>query len=220
MYQHMSVEQTPIPLPVGKVVCVGRNYHDHIKEMSSAIPDSPLLFMKPNSAICHLDNDIQIPTHLGECHNEIEVALLIRERIERDSPLCLAQQVWGVGIALDLTLRDIQLQAKQKGLPWEAAKSFDRSCPVSAFVEFSVCQLPLRFSLDVNGDVRQQGCTSDMIFSFEALLSATKALFTLEPGDIVLTGTPAGVGPLLPNDQLNVNLHELISVTTKVVPWP
>jgi len=219
MYKHRTTDSLPIDLPAGKVVCVGRNYHDHIKEMASSVTRHPMLFMKPQNALCDFSGDIAIPTHHGECHNEIEVALLVKEKIDRHSKIDMAEQIWGIGLGLDLTLRDIQREAKEKGHPWESSKSFDNSCPVSEFVPFDQVSLPLNFSLQINDVERQAGRTSDMIFDMPSLLAAIASVFTLLPGDIVLTGTPAGVGPLYPNDRLEATLEGYLSTRARVIPW-
>ncbi|MFC3094965.1 fumarylacetoacetate hydrolase family protein [Alteromonas sediminis] len=216
MYKHITTNREAIGLPVGKVVCVGRNYHDHIKEMASSVTDAPLLFMKPTSAMCHFDTEIAIPQEKGECHNEIEVALLIKDKVDRHTEIDMPSQVWGVGLGLDLTLRDIQAAAKQQGHPWEAAKSFDNSCPLSGFVPFADIRLPLRFSLRINNQEKQSGSTEHMIFGLRELLSAIASSFTLLPGDVVLTGTPSGVGPLFTGDKLQATMDNYLNATASV----
>ena len=218
-YQHQTLQGTPIPLPAGKAVCVGRNYADHIAELNNATPSEPILFIKPVTALCDAKQPVEIPTDQGACHNEIEIALLI------DKPLCRAdaeqasQAIWGIGLALDLTLRDLQSQLKQKGLPWERAKGFDGACPVSAFLPMA--HFPnlqdLGFALEVNDEVRQQGHTSHMLWPIIQLLCEISHTFTLLPGDIVLTGTPKGVGPLNPGDRIRMSLADSMVVLTDVV---
>ncbi|WP_218355281.1 fumarylacetoacetate hydrolase family protein [Alteromonas lipotrueiana] len=219
MYQHLDSQGSPIALPAAKVVCVGRNYLDHIQELNSQMPSEALLFMKPKAALCHMHQPINIPADKGECHNELEVAVLINKPLKNADEAQAVQAIWGVGLALDLTLRDVQSQLKKSGQPWERAKAFDSSCPVSNFVprsQFSDLQ-NLDFWLTVNDKVRQQGNTSAMMRPVAALLAEISAEFSLEPGDIVLTGTPKGVGPLAHNDTITVCLSSEIEITTSVV---
>lgn len=218
MYQHKNIQGEVISLPTGKVVCIGRNYLDHIDEMKSEVPAEPLLFMKPKAALCDLTKPLVVPKDKGECHNELEVAILLGKPLVNADIDSVGDAIWGVGLALDLTLRDVQASLKAKGQPWERAKAFDFSCPVSGFIPVSrVTQLQdLHFSLHINDEVRQQGNTSMMLHSIAALIAHMSTVFSLEAGDIILTGTPKGVGPLLPSDRLTVSLHDHFDITTKV----
>lgn len=133
-YRH-RIDGIEVGLPVGKVVCVGRNYAAHARELDNPVPSEPVLFIKPNTAIVNLADPIAIPTHLGQCHFETEMSILIAEELKAGCDELQARQaIAGVGLALDLTLRDLQQQLKDKSLPWEKAKSFDGACPVSDFV--------------------------------------------------------------------------------------
>ncbi len=224
MYQHTDNAGDVIDLPVNKVVCVGRNYQDHISEMNKQFKPADngniLLFMKPRNAICAMAEPIKIPTDKGECHNEIEVALLLQHRLcnckdEKEAK----RAIWGVGLALDLTLRDIQLSLKKAGQPWERAKAFDGSCPVSAFIHKSQFQSlsDIEFNLQVNNVARQQGNTKDMLVGVTDLIMQMSQAFTLDAGDIILTGTPSGVGPLYKGDLIHSKLANLISIQTEVI---
>ncbi len=195
-------------LPVGKVVCVGRNYAAHALELGHAVPQRPILFMKPASAVVPLESPIDWPRAEGCCHFETELTLLIHRPLSHATPTEIRQAVAGLGIGLDLTLRDLQEQLKQAGHPWERAKAFDGAAPLSAFIpaeELSPWE-PLQFSLDINGKRRQTGNTALMLFSFEKLLMEISQCFRLEPGDVVMTGTPQGVGPLDSGDALLLTL--------------
>ena len=218
MYQHKDIQGEPISLPVGKVVCIGRNYLDHIDEMKSEVPTEPLLFMKPKAALCDLTQPLVVPKERGECHNELEVAILLNKPLINSDIDSVNDAIWGVGLALDLTLRDVQASLKDKGQPWERAKAFDLSCPVSGFIPVSrFTQLQnLSFSLHINNELRQQGNTSMMLHSIAALIAHMSSVFSLEAGDIILTGTPKGVGPLLSSDRLTVSLHDHFDITTTV----
>ena len=219
MYQHHCISGDAIDLPIGKVVCVGRNYLEHIKELNNDVPKQPLLFIKPSTALCDIQQPIYIPKGHGSCHNELEIAVLIGERLTNSDEKSAKQGILGLGLALDLTLRDVQDQLKADGQPWERAKSFDSSCPMSNFVPVGDIDLErnIQFSMAVNGKLRQQGNSVHMMHSILSLLVNISQTFTLLPGDIVLTGTPKGVGPLEVGDDLDIMLIDHFSVKTKVI---
>lgn len=221
MITHFKNEHgEPIALPIGKAICVGRNYDDHIKELNSQPTGKPLLFMKPSSAFVDIEQAIVIPRDKGECHNELEIALLIGGKVDKNIPFHEEEHVVGVGLALDLTLRDLQNGCKEKGHPWEIAKAFDGSCPVSKFVQISPSEYQnLHFQLSVNGKLRQSGNSAHMIFDIPALINEIRQSFTLLPGDVVLTGTPKGVGPLREGDSLALSLNDHLTVSTQVATW-
>lgn len=199
--------------PVSKVVCVGRNYIAHAQELNNPIPDEPLFFIKPNSSLSDFNSDIVISQLPYGCHYEAELALLIGRNTDssfvgRD---CVDNNkyndcVVGVGLALDLTYRDVQAELKNKGHPWEKSKAFAGSCPITAFTSINdIADLTqLSFYLKINGQTVQHGCTQDMIFSIERLVSEAASCFSLTSGDIILTGTPSGVGLLSPGDKLEI----------------
>ncbi len=217
-YTHKSIDGTELDLPVGKVVCVGRNYLDHINELNNSVPTQPLLFIKPNTALTCLQQPISIPSHLGECHNELEIAVLINSTLTNCTESQAESAIWGLGLGLDLTLRELQHAAKKQGHPWERAKAFDGSCPMSGFIDFSTFDnlTDLGFSLQVNNSLRQQGNSRDMLIAISSLLVDISNTFTLLPGDIVLTGTPKGVAALAPGDQLTVTFENHFSLQTSV----
>jgi acylpyruvate hydrolase len=205
-------------LPVGKVVCVGRNYREHARELGNEVPAEPVLFMKPNSSIIGPGEEIIIPSWSSDCHHEVELALLIGQTgkdVPEEQAMAL---VAGYGVAIDLTLRDVQNDLKSKGLPWEKAKAFDTSCPLSPFVAATRIADPqqLALSLKVNGTIRQDGSTSQMLFRLPALLAAITACFTLHRGDVVLTGTPAGVGPVGRGDEIEASIEGVGSLRVRV----
>ena len=205
-------------IPAGKVVCVGLNYSDHVKEMDGQVADEPVIFLKPSSALVPLEDPVAIPVKFGACHHEVEMSILIGEPLGDCTEEEAAGAIIGVGVALDLTLRDLQNQFKQKGHPWDKAKGFDGACPASAFVDRAqVDDLQnLELRLTINGEIKQVSNTSHMITPVLPLIAYISRYFTLMPGDIVLTGTPAGVGPLSPGDTLIVELVDVVSVTTNV----
>lgn len=189
---------------VGKILCVARNYRSHPDELGNEPPNEPVFFLKPSSSIIGPRENAVIPPYSRLCHHEIELAVLIG-KWGRNIPEAEAMNhVAGYGVAIDLTLRDVQQRLKAQGLPWDQAKGFDTSCPLSDFVPAGQVPDPhaLRLTLSVNGETRQDGNTAEMIFKIPALISAASAIFTLEKGDILLTGTPAGVGPVVQGDQI------------------
>jgi len=217
-YRHHWIDGSPIELPVGKAVCVGRNYAEHARELGHEVPDEPVLFMKPASAIVGLDEPLHLPEGQGAVHHEVEMAVLMGERLRRADAEQARYAIHGYGLALDLTLRELQNRLKEQGQPWERAKAFDGALPLSGFVEargISVKQ-NLRVALDVNGEARQYGHTGQMLMPTFELISHISRWFTLEPGDVVLTGTPSGVAALAAGDQLRMHLGNLLSVSARV----
>lgn len=199
-----TVTGTGEAFPIGKILCIGRNYADHIKELGNETPERPIIFMKPASCVIGEGEQIVIPAYSSDCHHEAELALLIGTG-GRDIPAAAAlSHLAGYGVAIDLTLRDVQAEQKKKGLPWEIAKGFDTACPLSPFVPASEVADPqdLRIRLSVNGEPRQDGSTALMIHRIPELVSYLSSIFTLEPGDLILTGTPAGVGPVKSGDRV------------------
>lgn len=193
---------------IGKILCIGRNYADHVKELGNEIPERPIIFMKPASCVIGEGEEIVIPAYSSDCHHEAELALLIGTG-GRDIPAGEAlQRLAGYGVAIDLTLRDVQAELKKKGLPWDIAKGFDTACPLSAFVPADSVADPqdLRITLSVNGEPRQDGSTALMIHRVAELVSYLSSIFTLEPGDLILTGTPAGVGPVKSGDRVTASI--------------
>ena len=196
LYQHRFSDDRPCELPNGKIVCVGRNYAEHARELNNPIPKQPLLFIKPSTALAALDQPLAIPRDRGECHHELELALLIGQPLSEARAEETLAAIAGYGLALDLTLRELQSQLKEKGQPWERAKAFDGACPVSAFVPAAAVGdwKALRLQLQRNGALQQDGQCRDMLFPIEALLADISQSFTLLPSDIVLTGTRLASG--------------------------
>jgi acylpyruvate hydrolase len=198
-----------------KIVAVGRNYSEHIKEMHSEKTPEPVLFLKPNTALCNLEQPLLIPQNMGEVHHEIELAICIERDCKKITPDQASDYIAGYGVALDLTLRDVQAQAKKKGLPWAVAKGFDNSCPVSKFYKKEIKEAQnLSISLHKNGQQMQSGNTGQMIFKIDQLVSYISTIFSLLSGDIILTGTPAGVGPLYRGDVILSEIEGITSIET------
>jgi len=210
MYQHRNWQGALLDYPAGKVVCVGSNYAKHIKEMGSATPTEPVIFIKPETALCDLRQPLSLPTEFGEVHHEVELAVLIGATLKQASEDHVLKAIAGYGVALDLTLRDLQATLKKAGQPWEKSKAFDNSCPLSGFIPVNAfagdpqnCEL----QLSVNGEVRQHGSTADMIHTILPLIAYMSHYFTLRAGDVILTGTPEGVGPMSSGDKLDISLN-------------
>jgi len=219
-YAHRYADDSACTLPVGKVVCVGRNYAEHAKELNNPVPAEPILFIKPRTAIVPMQAPVAVPRGQGACHFETEMAVLIGAPLKNATAAQVRAAIAGLGLGLDLTLREVQDGLKAKGLPWEKAKAFDGACPLSAFVKpEKVADLAdVRVRLVVNGEPRQDGNTADMLTPVLPLIAYMSTYFTLEPGDVVMTGTPKGVGPLNAGDALRVVLGEnLLIVETKAV---
>jgi len=217
-YQHHWKDGTPLHLPPGKIVCVGRNYAEHARELNNPVPDEPLLFIKPASSAVHLTRPLDFPCNQGEVHFEAELAVLIGRPLTKASASEVESAILGYGLALDLTLRDLQSKLKEKGQPWERAKGFDGACPLSPFV--SADKLPkgnIHFTLDINGKRQQTGDTDDMLNPIVPLIAHMSHQFTLEPGDVILTGTPKGVGPLVSGQTLSLELEDVLFVETHVL---
>ncbi|RUO26170.1 hypothetical protein CWE09_05500 [Aliidiomarina minuta] len=208
-YQHKDIKGRLLSCNPGKVVCVGRNYKAHAEELGNAVPKRPLLFMKPPSALQPMEHSIQWQHSLGSCHHELELAILIDRELTNVTPEQAMQAVWGYSLGLDLTLRDEQNKLKAMGYPWERAKAFAGSCPMGTFIPASEIEdvQQLQLELQINGQVRQAGETGSMLFPVAELLVEVAAAFTLQPGDIVMTGTPVGVGRLKRRDNLMLQLQ-------------
>ncbi len=206
----VTLQGSKNPISVSKIICVGRNYAEHAKEMKAELPSEPMLFLKPPSAIIGNGGAVILPPISRELHHEVEMTVLLGKG-GRDIPKESALgHVAGYGVGLDMTLRDVQNEAKKKGLPWSLAKGFDTSAPLSEFVPVSSVRDPHRLSvqLSVNGALRQKGITSDFIFRLEHLISYISQFFTLSPGDVLFTGTPEGVSQTVPGDTLEATLSD------------
>ena len=219
MFKHQTIQNQVLDLPLGKVVCVGRNYAEHAKELGNEIPEAPILFIKPATSVVPLEGGFAIPANQGSVHHEIEIALLVGKKATGIS----AEQAWDhvshVGLALDLTLRDVQSQLKAKSLPWEIAKGFDGACPLSNWVAVDRLRDVNAIDLELiaDGQIKQQGNSQQMITTIPNLLAYISQHFTLMPGDVILTGTPAGVGPLNSKEQLTLILDQQFIFNTEVL---
>jgi fumarylpyruvate hydrolase len=198
-------------LRVGKILAVGRNYTDHVAEMKAPAGRPPVFFLKPPSAIVSGGGSVELPTDAGSVHHEVEMVLAIG-RAGRAIPAERAMEhVLGFAVGLDLTLRDVQSEAKRHGEPWSLAKGFDGSAPLSAVAPRDEVGdgSGLTIRLEVNGELRQSGNTAQMLRTSAELVAEASRWLTLDPGDLIFTGTPAGVGPLAPGDRLEATLEKV-----------
>lgn len=213
-YKHQYTDGTPIHYPLGKVVCVGRNYAEHARELNNPVPSEPLLFIKPGSCTVPMVGGFVIPADRGTVHYEAEIAVLIGKPLSKKPDAEeVRDAISGFAPALDLTLRDVQAGLKEKAYPWEVAKSFDGACVLAPFVPgdavADLTDIGIRLSL--NGELRQDGNSRDMLNPILPLIQHIAGHFSLQPGDVILTGTPAGVGPLQAGDTLELELVGLTS---------
>jgi len=202
----------------GKILCIGRNYAAHARELGNEVPEEPVVFLKPLTSLVGNGSKIVLPPRTQDVHHEVELVLVIGKG-GKDIPAAEAlNHVDGYAVGLDMTARDVQNEAKKKGLPWTVAKGFDTFAPVGDFVAASRIPHPqdLSIKLSVNGEVRQQGSTADMIYSVAELVSYCSTLFTLMPGDLIFTGTPEGVGPVKDGDVLEAEITGLPKLTMRV----
>lgn len=208
MYEHTWQNGNKVALPATKAICVGRNYQAHAAELNNPVPEQPVLFIKPDTSLRALTDNIYRPTDRGSCHYEVELAVLIGQAssgaVNGDAMTLVA----GYGLALDLTLRDLQKELQQAGKPWERAKAFAGSCLLPSWIPATEINHPLELSLHINGELRQQASTTEMIFALPQLLDEASQAFNLRAGDVLLTGTPAGVGALAEADQLELTLAD------------
>ncbi len=217
------------PLAAGKVVAVAKNYEDHRKEMAGAMgsgaagdrrpPEDPVVFLKPSSCLAHDGGEVVIPHGVANVHWETELAVVVGREMRRVDEAEAMRRVLGYAVFLDMTARDLQADAKKGGMPWTLSKGMDTFGPISEVVP--VAQAPawdaMELELRVNGEVRQKGATRDMIHPVPRILSHVSRYMTLEPGDVVATGTPAGVGACKPGDALEAKLPGIAALNVRVV---
>lgn len=192
-----------------KIIAIGRNYAAHIAELNNEKPSQPVVFMKPDTAILRNNAPFYYPEFSKDIHFEVEVLIKINREGKYIDQKFAHKYYEEIGIGIDFTARDLQSKCKEKGLPWEIAKAFNGSAPISEFVSKEGHDLSnLNFSLKQNGELKQQGNTSLMLFPFDEIVAYVSKFFTLKKGDIIFTGTPAGVGPIAIGDKLEAFIEE------------
>lgn len=187
-----------------KIICIGRNYAAHIEELKNEKPGQPVVFLKPDTALIKGEAPFYYPDFSSNIHHEIELVLKISKEGKYIQPQFAHRYFEEIGLGIDFTARDLQDQCKAKGLPWEIAKAFNGAAPIGNFKpvsEFSDLK-NIDFHLEINGEIKQKGNTSLMLFDFATIISYVSQFFTLKKGDLIYTGTPAGVGPVQTGDQL------------------
>jgi len=205
-------------LSVGKIICLARTYKKHAIEMKTTPPPSPLLFLKPSSSVIFSGENIRYPKQSHCVHHEVEVGVVIGKNahaIQKENAL---NAVVGYVVALDITARDIQATAKKNGWPWGIAKGFDTFAPISDVVSTEMITDPnnLSFRLEVNSEPRQKGNTKQLIWDIETLISYISRVMTLEPGDLILTGTPDGVSEIKRGDHISAELDGFVDISVTV----
>jgi 2-keto-4-pentenoate hydratase/2-oxohepta-3-ene-1,7-dioic acid hydratase in catechol pathway len=201
-----------------KIICIGRNYAEHAKEMNAAVPVEPVFFLKPDTALIRDNQPFYYPDFSKEIHHEVELVLKISKPGKNIEEKFAHKYYEEIGIGIDFTARDLQAKCKEKGLPWEKAKAFDGSAPIGIFTDkkkFSELN-NIDFHLDVNGKTVQKGNTKDLLFSFDAVISYVSKFFTLKTGDLIYTGTPEGVGPVNIGDKLEAYIGNECLLTFEI----
>jgi fumarylpyruvate hydrolase len=206
--------------PIRRVFCIGRNYAEHAREMGATVDKTaPMFFCKPADAVVSDGANVPYPQATAELHHEVEMVVALGTGGRDLAPVQAAGLVWGYGVGLDLTRRDLQAVAKTKGHPWDVAKAFDYSAPVSALVRATSATITAQsqLRLSVNGEQRQQTLLGDMLHDVPHILAALSTLFTLMPGDLVFTGTPAGVAALQRGDRFHAELVGVADLRGRIV---
>jgi 5-carboxymethyl-2-hydroxymuconate isomerase len=217
--KNIRIKKKQTAYSVGKIVCVGRNYSEHIKELGSVQEEKPVIFLKPASALIFSGEKIIHPTFSNNLHHEVELVLLIDKQIKDVTLLEAENAIAGYSVGLDMTLRDVQNELKAKGNPWTISKCFDTSAVVSDFIlktDYSLTQNEF-ISLRVNGVEKQNDSLSKMIFSPAELVQYISSLMTLEEGDLIYTGTPAGVGRVERGDKIEAKIENIGLLQTEII---
>lgn len=215
----LNVKNSTEEFFVGKMVCVGRNYAEHAKELGHELPEFPLIFLKPSSVIVYSGDKVIHPTYSDELHYEGELVLLIGKDIKNGDALEAEEAIAGYGVGLDMTLRDLQRELSKKGNPWTLAKCFDTSAVLSDFVLKSEHSLSMKetITLRVNGQTKQNSTLDMMIFSPVEIVKYISSVLPLEKGDLIFTGTPAGVGKVVKGDKIDAEITGIGRLETEIV---
>lgn len=214
----VKIKNRNLSFNIGKIVCVGRNYVEHIKELDNQFEEKPVIFLKPTSALIYSREKIIHPKFSDNLHHEAELVLLIGKKIKNASLNEAENAIIGYGVGLDMTLRDIQNELKQKGNPWTISKCFDTSAVISDFILKKDYQLTLNENilLKVNNEIRQNDPLNKMIFKPNELVQYISSLMTLEEGDLIFTGTPKGVSRIIPGDRIYAEISNVANLEVEV----
>ena len=214
----IKIFDSEVLFPVGKIYCIGKNYADHAKEMGGAVDrDQPFFFSKPPQSITQ-SNTISFPTQTNNLHHEVELVVFIGTKCSNIQKEDAHESIFGYGVGVDLTKRDLQDIAKKNGKPWDLSKGFDNSAPISKIVQNEKNILRQgEINLSVNGVKKQSSNLSNMAWKVDEIISWLSRFITLNPGDIIFTGTPAGVGKLNPGDQIDASIESVGSLSFKLV---
>ncbi|MGA7721917.1 MAG: fumarylacetoacetate hydrolase family protein [Ignavibacteriaceae bacterium] len=217
--KYIRIKNSSDRIPVGKIVCVGRNYAEHAMELGNEIPAAPVIFLKPSSSVIYSDEDIVYPSFSIEMHHEVELVLLIGKKVKNAGLTEAGEAIAGYGVGLDMTLRDIQDELKKKGHPWTIAKCFDTSAVLSDFILKNDYSLTLNeeISLSINDENRQREKLKLMLFPPVKLVQYVSSYMTLEEGDLIFTGTPKGVGKVAKGDKLFARVENVAELNCTVI---
>lgn len=220
MSHEIEITGRSAPLRTGVLICVGRNYADHAREMGAVPPAEPILFLKPPSALLPGGGELRLPGWSEEVHHEVELVVLLGRDLRDADEKRAREAVAAYAVGLDLTARDVQARAKEKGHPWSVAKGWPGSAPVSTFRPAEEVENPgsIALRLSVNGERRQEDSTASMLWPVSRLLAFASTRLALEAGDLLFTGTPAGVGPLRPGDRVVAEAEGVGRLDLRILP--
>lgn len=214
----IKIKNSSKKFTIGKIVCVGRNYAEHAKELGNEVPKKPVIFLKPSSSVIYSGDKIVKPSFGNDLHHEIELVLLIGKKVKDANDKDADDAIAGYGLGLDMTLRDVQNQLKEKGNPWTISKCFDTSAVLSEFILKKDYKLTMNeeISLSINGNIRQKEVLNKMIFYPVQIVEYISSLMTLEEGDLIFTGTPKGVSKVVSGDVLEAELTGISKLNCSV----
>jgi 5-carboxymethyl-2-hydroxymuconate isomerase len=215
----IKIKNSSKEFTIGKIVCVGRNYAEHAKELGNEVPEKPVIFLKPASAVIYSGDKVVKPSFGNDLHHEVELILLIGKNVKDADEKSAEESIIGYGVGLDMTLRDVQNQLREKGDPWTISKCFNTSAVLSQFVLKKDYELSLNeeLSLSVNGIVKQKDKLNKMIFNPAKIVEYISSLMMLEEGDLIFTGTPKGVSKVVQGDKLNAELSGIAKLSCSIV---
>lgn len=217
--KYLKFKNSQEKVPIGKIVCVGRNYAAHAKELGNDVPEFPIIFLKPASNVIYSGDSVIHPPHSNNLQHEVELVLYIGEDVKNATNETAERAIQGYTLGLDMTLRDLQFEFKAKGDPWTLAKCFDTAAVLSDVILKNDYELKgdENITLSVNGTVKQNSSIKNMIFSPVEIVKFISAKMTLEKGDLIFTGTPEGVSRVVPGDKIDATIENLGTINTQVM---